>query len=109
ASVDRDHLQQAVMNLLLNAVDAAGPGGSIVIRAEQSDSLAAISVQDSGPGLTADQREHLFEAFYTTKARGTGLGLAVTRTLLERMGGGVQYVAAEAGAHFRILLPVGAV
>jgi signal transduction histidine kinase len=108
ADVDGDHLHQAVMNLLLNAIDAAGAGGRVAIRVEQADSQAMISVQDSGPGLTADQREHLFEAFYTTKAKGTGLGLAVTRTLLERMGGAVQYVAGDTGAHFRILLPAGA-
>ena len=47
------------------------------------DSKATINVRDSGPGLTDDQREHLFEAFYTTKPKGTGIGLAVTRTLLE--------------------------
>jgi signal transduction histidine kinase len=107
ACVDADRLHQAVMNLLLNAIDAAGDGGQVAIRVEKADSQAIISVRDSGPGLTAEQREHLFEAFYTTKARGTGLGLAVTRTLLERMGGTVQYVTGDMGAHFRILLPAG--
>ena len=107
ACVDGNHLHQAVMNLLLNAIDAAGDGGQVAIRVEKTDSQAVISVRDSGPGLTADQREHLFEAFYTTKTRGTGLGLAVTRTLLERMGGTVQYVTGDTGAHFQILLPVG--
>jgi signal transduction histidine kinase len=106
AYVDGDHLHQAVMNLLLNAIDAAGPGGRVTIQVRENNSQVTISVRDSGPGLTGDQREHLFEAFYTTKAKGTGLGLAVTRTLLEQMGGGIQYIAGEAGAHFEILLPV---
>jgi signal transduction histidine kinase len=62
---------------------------------------------DSGPGLTAEQRDRVFEAFYTTKPGGTGLGLAVTRTLLEKMGGRIQAENAGAGgAVFTILLPV---
>ena len=58
------------MNLVLNAMDAAGPGGLIKVQLEQSDSKATINVRDSGPGLTDDQTEHLFEAFYTTKRDG---------------------------------------
>lgn len=107
ATVDSDHLQQAVMNLLLNAMDAAGAGGQVAVHLDQRGSQAEICVCDSGPGLTGEQQEHLFEVFYTTKLRGTGLGLAVTRTLLERMGGTVQYVASDSGAQFRILLPLG--
>lgn len=110
ACVNGDHLQQAVMNLILNAIDAAGPGGRVSIEFQQTDSRVEISVRDSGPGLTPQQREHLFEAFYTTKSSGTGLGLAVTRTLLEKMGASIDYVAddSSAGAHFRIVLPAGA-
>ena len=107
AVVDGDQLHQAVMNLLLNAIDAAGSGGRIDIQLEQRDSQATINVRDSGPGLSEDEREHLFEAFYTTKPKGTGIGLAVTRTLLERMGGTVDYVASSTGTHFQIMLPTG--
>jgi two-component system sensor histidine kinase HydH len=110
ACVNGDHLQQAVMNLVLNAIDAAGPSGRILIGFQQRESRIEISVRDSGPGLTPQQREHLFEAFYTTKSSGTGLGLAVTRTLLEKMGASIEYVADDgsAGAHFRIVLPADA-
>jgi two-component system sensor histidine kinase HydH len=104
ARVNGDHLQQAVMNLLLNAIDAAGAGGRVSLTYGHVDSHVRIEVKDSGPGLSADQREHLFEAFYTTKASGTGLGLAVTRTLLEKMGATIHYVP-DSGAHFRIDLP----
>lgn len=107
ARVNGDHLQQAVMNLVLNAIDAAGPGGRVEVGFQQIGSRVEISVKDSGPGLTAQQREHLFEAFYTTKSTGTGLGLAVTRALLEKMGASIECVADDgfAGAHFRIVLP----
>ncbi|HUQ92099.1 MAG TPA: ATP-binding protein [Bryobacteraceae bacterium] len=104
AMVDGDQLQQAVMNLLLNAIDAAGPGGHVTVSLRQSGEQAEINVRDSGPGLSTEQREHMFEAFYTTKSVGTGLGLAVTRTLLHKMGATVHYLEADAGAHFRILL-----
>jgi signal transduction histidine kinase len=112
ATVDANHLQQAVINLLLNAIDAAGEGGEVRITLERTESGVQIEVADSGPGLSAEQQEHLFEAFYTTKNNGTGLGLAVSRTLLERMGGMLTYVPGS-GARFRIVLssaqPVGRV
>lgn len=110
ARIDGNHLQQAVMNLLLNAIDAAGTEGRVSIDLQKTDSRVRISIRDSGPGLSEEQQEHLFETFYTTKPSGTGLGLAVTRTLLEKMGATIQYVHNEHpsvnGAHFQIELPV---
>ena len=108
AAVDGDHLQQAMMNLLLNAIDAAGQGGHIAVSVQQKDGHIDIDVRDSGPGLNDTQQERLFEAFYTTKNAGTGMGLAVTRTLLEKMGAKIWYVGSNPGAHFRIELPIGA-
>ena len=108
AAVDGDHLQQAMMNLLLNAIDAAGQGGHIAVSVQQNDGHIDIDVRDSGPGLNDAQQERLFEAFYTTKIAGTGMGLAVTRTLLEKMGAKIWYVGSTPGAHFRIELPIGA-
>jgi signal transduction histidine kinase len=105
ATVDGDHLQQAMMNLLLNAIDAAGPGGHIAVSVQQKEGRVEIDVRDSGPGLNGEQQERLFEAFYTTKSAGTGMGLAVTRTLLEKMGASIRYVGSDPGAHFRIELP----
>ncbi len=82
-----------------------------------------IRVEDSGPGLTPEQQDRLFEAFYTTKPNGTGLGLAVTKTLLEKMGASIEVInrevtnrearnrdvksGAAVGACFRISLPAG--
>ena len=89
ASVDGDHLQQALMNLLLNAIDASGTNGAVALSMSHSADEVEIRVEDSGPGLTAEQQDRLFEAFYTTKSNGTGLGLAVTKTLLEKMGASI--------------------
>ena len=76
-------------------------------RLTSADDHVEISVEDSGPGLTLEQQERIFEAFYTTKAGGTGLGLAVTKTLLEKMGATIESAKGVRGARFRVLLPAG--
>jgi signal transduction histidine kinase len=90
ATVDADHLQQALMNLLLNAIDASGTNGAVSLSMSHVGDEVEIKVEDSGPGLTAEQQDRLFEAFYTTKSNGTGLGLAVTKTLLDKMGASIR-------------------
>jgi signal transduction histidine kinase len=106
ARFDPEHLTQILMNLLFNAIDATGPNGAIDVRLEHRGTTARIAVHDSGPGLTAEQREHLFEAFYTTKANGTGLGLAVSHELATAMSGALHYRNDQPGATFEIELPV---
>lgn len=105
AAVDSDFLQQALMNLLLNAIDASPRTGTVEVSLQPVNSHLEIFIEDSGPGLTPDQQDRLFEAFYTTKPGGTGLGLAVTKTLLDNMGAGLEYSSATKGARFRVILP----
>jgi signal transduction histidine kinase len=107
ALVDGNYLQQALMNLLLNAIDASGQNGEVGLSMRPVDGHVEISVEDSGPGLTPEQQERIFEAFYTTKAAGTGLGLAVTKTLLEKMGATIESGKGVRGAQFRVLLSTG--
>ncbi|MFZ0589131.1 MAG: ATP-binding protein [Bryobacteraceae bacterium] len=104
ASFDSQQLTQALVNLLLNALEAAPEGGTVSVRASNEDGSVHVSVQDDGPGLSAEQQDHLFEAFYSTKANGTGLGLAVSRELLRSQGGDLIYRPAERGARFVIEL-----
>jgi len=105
--VDGDYLHQALMNLLLNAIDASPQGALVSLSAACHGDALHIDVEDFGPGLSPEQQEHLFEAFYTTKVGGTGLGLAVTRTLLEKMGGRVEALSGgHGGSVFRVTLPV---
>ena len=104
APVDTDLLQQALINLLLNAIDASGPNGSVRVFVSDNPHKE-ILIEDTGPGLTPEQQERIFEAFYTTKPGGTGLGLAVTRTLLDKMGASVSCSNGPRGARFRIRLP----
>ena len=105
AWVDGDYLQQALMNLLLNAIDASGSHGAVEVSVSQRGNLLEVDIEDSGPGLSAEQQDRLFEAFYTTKAGGTGLGLAVTKTLLEKMGASIRSGNGARGARFEVLLP----
>lgn len=105
AYVDGDYLQQALMNVLLNAIDFSGDSGHVELTVQPHGQSVEIRVEDSGPGLTTEQTERVFEAFYTTKQGGTGLGLAVTRTLLEKMGGSIQAGRGERGAVFTLSVP----
>jgi signal transduction histidine kinase len=105
AFFDSQQLTQTIVNLLLNALQASPPGKTIYVRASQENGLSHIEVEDEGPGLDPEQREHLFEPFYTTKPAGTGLGLAVSRELIRSAGGDLIYAATEAGARFLVELP----
>jgi signal transduction histidine kinase len=108
ASVDAPQLQQALMNLLLNAVDASDRGAVVRVTMQATGAYLDIAVEDNGPGLSAESQEQVFEAFYTTKPGGTGLGLAVTKTVLEKMGATIQASNLTQGARFTVRLPVGA-
>jgi signal transduction histidine kinase len=99
------YLQQALMNVLLNAIDFAGDPGQVNLTVKHDGPRLEVRVEDSGPGLTEQQRERIFEAFYTTKHGGTGLGLAVTRTLLEKMGGVIEAGRGSRGAVFILSVP----
>jgi signal transduction histidine kinase len=105
AVVDSDRLQQALINILLNAVDVSPRGCSVDIRVRPSRDRVEIAIEDQGPGLSAEAQEQIFEAFYTTKPAGTGLGLAVSKTLLEKMGAAIEASNYDGGAKFTIRLP----
>ena len=106
AQADRAKLRQAVFNLVKNAVEAAGPDGAVEVEVGTAEGNSTISVSDTGPGVSAEQKTRLFEPFFTTKASGTGLGLAVSRAILRVHGGDIDLRNAGAtGAHFVLRLP----
>jgi signal transduction histidine kinase len=88
---DRVQLQQVFMNLMLNGIEAMkdmGTVGELTIGSQQGDSSQLlISVGDTGAGLQPQQVEQVFNAFYTTKAQGTGMGLPISRSIIESHGG----------------------
>jgi signal transduction histidine kinase len=105
---DRVQLQQVFMNLMLNAIEAMkDSGGELQISSRLTpDSHLIISISDTGVGLPAEDVEQIFDAFHTTKSQGTGMGLAITRSIVEAHGGRVWATAnAEAGATFHFTLP----
>jgi signal transduction histidine kinase len=107
-----DHLQQALFNLLVNATREQPNGGRIRVSAERVEGGARIDVRDGGPGLREQDREHLWEPFYSGRRmagdkHATGLGLAVVKHLIERAGGTVSAAnAPEGGACFSLWLPL---
>jgi two-component system NtrC family sensor kinase len=101
-------VKQVLLNLCLNAQEAMPQGGEITIRTSQSgDRWARVEVSDTGPGLAPEVAEHVFEPYFSTKPRGTGLGLALTRRIVRAHEGTI--VAAShpgTGTTFAITLPL---
>jgi signal transduction histidine kinase len=105
-SADRDQIYEAVLNLVINAMDAISPGGRIVVRLDSTGDTVSIEVADSGPGVRPELRGRIFNPFFTTKAKGTGLGLAKVATVVEAHHGKVEYLPEpRGGACFRMTLP----
>jgi signal transduction histidine kinase len=102
----RDQLVQVFLNLILNAVDATAHGGRIEVRAERRGAGVEVTVRDDGLGIAPEHAARLFQPYFTTKKHGTGLGLFVTRKLLEEHGGTVECTSAPAqGTTFLVRLP----
>ncbi len=103
---DRDKLQQVVLNIVRNAIEALEhTGGSIVISLERiDDGLVRLRIRDDGPGIPEDIRSRIFEPFFSTKAMGTGLGMAICHSLVQQHGGNVE-VFVQDGTTVEIRLP----
>jgi PAS domain S-box-containing protein len=106
---DRVQLQQVFMNLMLNGIDAmkgTTDGGELTIKSEVDDGQLLISVSDTGVGLPPEQAEEIFKAFFTTKDKGTGMGLPISRSIIESHGGRLWAASASGrGAAFYFTLP----
>ncbi len=95
-NADERHLQQVFFNLILNACQTMKKNGRVKIAAEQMNGVTLILIQDTGPGMTKAQCISIFEPFYTTMEEGTGLGLYITKQLVEKNGGKIS-VKSEQG------------
>ncbi|OSI20447.1 hypothetical protein BST65_32170 [Bradyrhizobium canariense] len=111
---DPIQLQQVVLNLVRNAIDAiaSAPGATRAVRlaaTRGTNSAVSLLVQDSGPGLTSKSETNIFDPFFTTKASGMGLGLSISRRIIEDHGGDLRLVEANSnGCRFEIILPIAA-
>jgi signal transduction histidine kinase len=105
-SADREMLRRAILNLVLNAIDAMPEGGELCITSFSGPQGFELEVADSGPGMSNEQLQQVFEPFFTTKPEGTGLGLAIVHRIAETHGGNVTASnCPEGGAAFTITLP----
>jgi PAS domain S-box-containing protein len=84
---DPDGLRQVLRNLLRNAIEASPSGATVSCRLREQDNMVWLDVADRGPGLAAEARRRAFEPFYSTKSRGTGLGLPISRGIVKAQGG----------------------
>ena len=100
---DGNMLRAALLNLLLNAAQAAAPAGRITVTSRQTADTAIVEIHDTGPGIAPDIRERVFEAFFTTKARGGGLGLPTARRTAELHGGALTLECPDVGGTLAVL------
>ena len=109
---DRVQLQQVLLNLIVNAIEAMNavydrPRELTIVSAAKEPDGVVVEVRDSGTGLDQERAERVFEAFYTTKAEGIGIGLSISRSIVEAHGGRLWASPNEPhGAVFRFSLPV---
>jgi C4-dicarboxylate-specific signal transduction histidine kinase len=108
AMADRVQLQQVLMNLMLNGIEAMkdlGPPGALTISSRRESGQLVISVSDTGVGLAPEQSDQIFNAFFTTKPQGTGMGLTISRSIVESHGGRLSVTTSGSGATFQFTLP----
>ena len=104
--VDPDQIRQVLVNLFTNAAQAMPGGGTIAVTAEAPPSGdARLRVRDDGPGIPAELRPRIFEALFSTKPKGSGLGLALCRRILEAHGGSIDLEPSDGGASFALVVP----
>lgn len=107
--VDRDKLNQVVLNLLLNAIQAMPNGGVLQVRTALDGELAVVSIIDSGVGISPENLQHVFDPYFTTKSTGTGLGLALSAKIIEEHGGTMKILSTENEyTEVRVALPIAA-
>jgi signal transduction histidine kinase len=105
--VDPELMGQVFVGLLANAIEAADNDGGVNLEAKCSGAQVELAVSDSGPGIAPELRERVFEPFFTTRAEGVGLGLAIARQIVEAHGGRIEVGESWCGgARFAIILPV---
>ncbi|MGH9674363.1 MAG: ATP-binding protein [Bryobacteraceae bacterium] len=106
ADVDALSIEQVLINLLLNAIDASPAGRTVRVAAAAGHRELWIEVNDEGPGIPEGARDHVFDPFFTTKENGTGLGLTVSREIARQHGGSLEFESRGAGTTFVLKLPL---
>jgi len=104
--VDPELFEQLTVELVANAVDASPDGGRVVLSASRNGTASILEVSDSGPGIPVERRERMFRMFFTTKAKGTGIGLATVKRIADAHQATIEVGDADGGgARFRVVVP----
>jgi two-component system, NtrC family, sensor histidine kinase HydH len=104
--LDFGKFEQAVLNLVLNALEAMPNGGELSLCAAVEDGELRVVVRDSGPGIPPDIQDHIFHPYFSTKDRGTGIGLTIAEKVVRQHNGHLDFRTSHAGTSFSITLPV---
>ena len=105
--VDEQLVNQALLNIVLNASDAMPGGGALSIEVRREAPWAVISIRDTGTGIAPEDRARIFEPFFSTKPKGTGLGLSVTERVIHEHGGSLTFeTVVGKGTTFTIRFPL---
>jgi signal transduction histidine kinase len=103
---DPGQIHQVVLNLLLNAIQATGPGGSVIAEFDEDDETVKVTVSDTGNGIPPEILGNIFRPFFTTKGEGTGLGLSLAKRIVEDHAGKIEVTSRVGqGSRFSIILP----
>ena len=106
-SIDPDLLKQALLNIMINAQQAMPDGGELIIRTLLDDCSAVIDIADTGPGISESDKQKMFKISFSTKLGGSGLGLPITKRIIEAHRGSIEVHSTPGrGTSFRISLPV---
>lgn len=104
--LDAEKFEQAVLNLIINALEAMPAGGLLTVSATVVAEEFRVAVQDSGPGIPPEIRPNLFQPYFSTKDRGSGMGLALSEKLISQHGGHIGYRTGPEGTTFAITIPL---
>jgi two-component system sensor histidine kinase HydH len=106
AALDAERFEQAVLNLMINALEAMPSGGTLTMCAGVNNGTLLIEIEDSGAGITPDIQRHVFQPYFSTKGKGTGMGLAITEKIVSQHGGHIGFDTGPRGTVFRLSFPV---
>jgi signal transduction histidine kinase len=103
---DAMKLEQVVLNVLLNALEAMPDGGELTVRGKREDGAASIEIADTGTGIPEDLQGQIFDPYFTTKSGGSGMGLAICEKIMQQHGGRIDFVTGPSGTTFKLTLPM---
>ncbi len=103
---DRAMIQQAILNLVLNAIEAMPQGGTLTISSRTEQGYAVVSISDTGTGIPEEIKDRIFDPFFTTKADGTGLGLSIVYNIINIHNGEINFLSNGTGTTFTMKIPV---